>query len=325
MAALFSAATAILASAPSAASRGTQSMFAAAGRDAAAIEQLTWVMIGGAAIIFVVVMVLVAVAVRRPPRWLGRRSTIVVAGFAIPAVVLSALLVYGIVIERQLTSPRTKPGLAIEVIGEQFWWRVHYRDAARASISSANEIRIPVGVPVAIELRTRDVIHSFWVPSLAGKLDMIPGRTNRLHLEATRPGVFRGQCAEFCGPQHARMAFYVVAMPANDFRDWMQNERGPGAEPRTAAHQRGRASFIANCAGCHTVRGTAAQGVVGPDLTHFGSRHSVGAGLYPNNIGTTAGWIASSQHLKQGNRMPSFRRFSGEELLDLATYLESLR
>ena len=212
-----------------------------------------------------------------------------------------------------------EPGaLRIEVTGEQWWWRVRYLDAQGApDFETANEIRIPAGRPVLLELKSADVIHSFWVPSLAGKLDMVPGRTNRLRLLASRPGEYRGQCAEYCGGPHAFMALFVVAEEAAQFERWAEGQRKPAA----AAN----ALFTAHCGSCHTVRGTQAAGALGPDLTHVGSRLSIGAGLLPNNAGALAGWIASSQHLKPGNLMPSFRHFSGEELRAMASYLQTLK
>jgi cytochrome c oxidase subunit II len=303
-----------------------QSALDAYGREAEAVATLTWALTIGGAAIFVLVMILVALAVWRRPQWLRRRSTIIAGGVVFPIVTLSVLLVFGLVLERRIDTIGEDERLVVEVTAEQFWWRVDYLGDGLARTASANEIRIPVGAAVELRLFTRDVIHSFWVPSLAGKLDMIPGRENRMAIEATRAGVFRGQCAEYCGAQHAKMAFYVVAMPDTAFRRWLTNESGPAREPDGNALRQGRSLFLDNgCGVCHTVRGTSARGIVGPDLTHFGSRQSVAAGIYPQNLGTIAGWIASAQHLKPGSRMPSYRRFSGEELLALANYLESLQ
>ena len=207
--------------------------------------------------------------------------------------------------------------MRIEVIGEQWWWRVRYLDGAgRPEFETANEIRIPGGQPVLLELKSADVIHSFWVPALAGKLDMIPGRTNRLRLLAARAGEYRGQCAEYCGGPHAFMAFFVIAEEEPAFEAWAANQRAPAGQDSDL--------FLRQCGACHTVRGTAAAGKLGPDLTHVGSRKTIGAALLPMNRGALAGWIASSQHLKPGNLMPSFQRLSGEELRGLASYLESL-
>lgn len=304
---------------------GMQSAFETVGRSAMAIEELTWVLVVLTATTFALVMAFTALAVWRRPDWLRRRSTILIGGFAFPVVVLTGLLVYGLFIERTVVARDSRPRLSIDVIAEQYWWRVHYREPDGTVVASANEIRIPAGVPVELRLSTRDVIHSFWVPALAGKLDMIPGVDNRLQVEAVQPGTLRGQCAEYCGGQHAHMAFYVVVMQDAEFARWLAREREPASPPATPMHERGRALFARNCARCHAIRGTEADGMEGPDLTHVGGRLSLGAGMLPNNIGTMAGWIASAQHLKPGNRMPSFRSFSGVELLALAAYLETLR
>jgi cytochrome c oxidase subunit 2 len=285
-------------------------------------------MFSGAAAIFIVVMALTAfagIAAADRARWLGGRAFIIGAGMVFPVVTLSVLLVYGLLLARGLGNPGV-PALRIEIVGEQFWWRVHYLDASGApQLVTANEIRIPTGLPIEFILRSRDVIHSFWVPSLAGKLDMIPGRANSYRFAAQRQGIYRGQCAEYCGAQHALMAFNVVAMQGSDFDAWYDRQRQPALEPTVPLRARGRTLFIENgCAACHTVRGTLAEGRIGPDLTHVGSRLSIAAGTLPNNQGTLAGWIASAQHLKPGNGMPSFGHLKGEELRALAAYLGGL-
>jgi cytochrome c oxidase subunit 2 len=242
---------------------------------------------------------------------------VVGGGIVFPLVTLSVLLVYSLVRAAAL-HPADPAPLRIEVVGEQWWWRVHYLDAdGRRDFATANEIRVPVGRAVELELRSADVIHSFWVPVLAGKLDMIPGRTNVLRVRADRAGEFRGQCAEYCGGPHAAMALYVVAEEPEQFRRWVANQRKPstGSNPL----------FTSHCGACHTVRGTAAAGTSGPDLTHVGGRLFIGAGLLSNNAGALVGWIASSQHLKPGNLMPSFEHFTAEELRGLAAYLEGLK
>ncbi len=291
-----------------------QSVLNPQGPDAALIAELSWVLFAGAALIFAGVMALLALAGfgrREGAARLSPRLLIIGGGIVFPAAVLLALLVYSLARAAAL-HPAYPQALRIEVIGEQWWWRVRYPD-----FETANEIRIPVGQPVELVLRSADVIHSFWVPALAGKLDMIPGRTNVLRLRATRPGEFRGQCAEYCGGPHALMALYVIAEPPERFEQWLEAQR----KPATAALQ---GSFAAHCAACHAVRGTPAAGVLGPDLTHVGSRLSIGAGLLPTNAGALAAWVASSQHLKPGNLMPSFS-LPGDELRALGLYLESLK
>jgi cytochrome c oxidase subunit 2 len=203
---------------------------------------------------------------------------------------------------------------------------VSYAGADGRSVASANEIRIPAGRAVDFTLRSADVIHSFWVPSLGGKVDMIPGRTTHLRLGADRPGVFRGQCAEYCGGPHALMALEVVAMPAPEFDAWLAAQARPAAEPATDEARRGRALFrAAGCGGCHAIRGTEAEGTLGPDLTHLGGRRSVGVDTLPMNPANLAQFIADGQHIKPGNRMPPFRIFTAEELNALATYLVGLK
>jgi cytochrome c oxidase subunit 2 len=306
-----------------------QSTLASGGPHAESVAALSWIMFIGGGLIFLLVMCLAAFASLADADgvgWLSRRGFIIGAGFVFPIVTLSALLVYGLILSRSLVIAGS-PALRIEVVGEQFWWRVHYVDAAGTSqLVTANEIRIPTGLPIEFVLRSRDVIHSFWVPSLAGKLDMIPGRANSYSFAAQRPGMYRGQCAEYCGAQHALMAFYVVAMERTQFDGWYARESEPARDPTTAFLGRGKTLFLENgCGACHAIRGTPAQGTIGPDLTHVGSRLSLAAGIFPNNVGTLAGWISSAQHLKPGNRMPSFGNLEGEQLRAMAAYLESLK
>jgi cytochrome c oxidase subunit 2 len=299
---------------------GIQSALNPQGPDAAVIAEISWVLFAGGAVIFFAVMALAAWAVfgkRASTARLSPRVLIVGGGIVFPVVTLFALLVYSLVRAASL-HPVDPAALRIEVVGEQWWWRVHYLDAeGRRDFATANEIRVPAGRPVELLLKSADVIHSFWVPVLAGKLDMIPGRTNRLRLRAERPGEFRGQCAEYCGGPHAFMALYFIAETPERFEQWAEAQR----RAATASNP----LFTTHCASCHTVRGTKAAGLLGPDLTHVGSRRSIGAGLLPNNAGALAGWIASSQHLKPGNLMPAFQSFSGEELRSLADYLENLK
>jgi cytochrome c oxidase subunit 2 len=178
---------------------------------------------------------------------------------------------------------------------------------------------------VDVRLRTADVIHSFWVPSLTSKRDLIPSKTNQLWLQADRAGTYRGQCAEFCGVQHAGMSFLVVAQPAGAFRSWLADQARPASTPTAALAARGEQVFTsAACSSCHTVRGTSAQGDVGPDLTHFGSRQELGAGVAPNTTGWLGGWIADSQTVKPGNLMPP-QPLPSADLQAVIAYLESLK
>jgi len=317
----------LLALSPQPAWADVQSALHPKGDIAAGIADMSWVMFIGAAIIFLLVLVLLTAAMYGPPRLrglLGHRGIIVGAGIAFPVAVLTALLVYSLGFAPSLAGAGT-PAARIEVRGEMWWWRVRYLDHdGQVLFETANEIRIPSGVPVELVLRSDNVIHSFWVPNLAGKLDMVPGHVNRLRVRAEGPGVFRGQCAEYCGAQHAKMMFEVQALSPADFEAWMTSQRQPAMEPSDDLLRVGRQQFMQACAECHAVRGTAAAGTRGPDLTHVGSRRSLAAGVLPNNVGTLAGWIAGSQHIKPGNPMPSFK-LPAEGLRAIAQYLHSLQ
>jgi cytochrome c oxidase subunit 2 len=298
------------------------------GRAAIEIARIADVLFAGGAAIFILVLALTAYALlARPERraWLARRSTVVAGGIAFPLVVLSGLVVYTLFTTARIGAATEAAPLRIEVVGRQWWWQVRYPAAdGRPGFATANELRIPVGRPVALALASADVIHSFWVPSLAGKLDMIPGRTNRLRLAAERAGTYRGQCAEFCGGPHALMAFHVVALPPAEYDAWAARQAAPAAAPAGALAAAGRETFLGRCAACHAVRGTAAAGTLGPDLTHVASRRFIGAGLLPNDPARLAEWIARSQHLKPGNLMPSFDDLAADELRGLAAYLAGL-
>lgn len=297
-----------------------------AGPFAEAINLLSWVALGMGMVVLALVVAAVAVALFGPPRWrkrFGGERLIWIGGIAFPVAVLTGLLLYGLTVTRSLSTP-PEPGTArIRVTGEMWWWRVAYLDAqGRETFQDANEVHIPTGQPVVIELESADVIHSFWIPRLAGKTDMIPGRRNTLSLQADQPGVYRGQCAEFCGGPHALMGLMVVAHAPAEFEAW----RGRAAAPAAVAPSRGAEVFdLAGCGVCHTVRGSTANGLAGPDLTHVGSRRSLGAGILPNNQGTLAGWIGDSQAIKPGNRMPAYPVLSGADLRAVAGYLDGLK
>jgi cytochrome c oxidase subunit II len=294
---------------------GLQSALNPHSPEAAAVAGLAWVLIIGAGIIFIAVMALAVLALRSHPAWLAQRRVVVWGGIAFPVAVLTVLLIHSAGVS---PTQREPVALRISVVGHQWWWRVRYLDAGGAlDFETANEIRLPVGRRVELALESADVLHSFWVPNLAGKLDMIPGRINRLTFTPATAAVFRGQCAEYCGGPHAQMALYIVTQPPGAFEQWTAQQRGPAAiRDRT---------FESHCASCHTVRGSEARGTLGPDLTHVGSRLSIGAGTLPTDANQLARWIASSQHVKPGNLMPAFSEFTGDELIALAGYLASLR
>lgn len=292
------------------------------------VTTLAWALLIGGTLVLAIVLAALAVALFGSARLkarLGGEKAIWIGGIAFPVVVLTGLLVWGLWLTSHLSPARIAPDtMRVRVIGEMWWWRVHYLDAqGRETVRDANELHIPVGRPVLLELEAADVIHSFWVPRLGGKMDMIPGRTNRLLIQADKPGVYKGQCAEYCGGPHALMGFLVVAHAPDDFARW-QASRRPAAIP--AGAQRGGELFLSSgCAACHTIRGTPANGPAGPDLTHVGTRRSLGAGILPNNRGTLIGWTADSQSIKPTNRMPAYKQLSAEELNALALYLETRR
>ena len=257
----------------------------------------------------------------------GRRMVLVVGGaLAVTVLTLFVLLVASVRTGRALGSLATSNPLTIEVVGHQWWWEIEYQDPVPANlVSDANEIHIPVGRPVLIRGTSRDVIHSFWVPSLHGKKDLIPGHTTDTWIQADKPGVYRGLCAEFCGHQHAQMQFLVVAEPPEKFQAWLAAQRRPAPPPKTPLQARGRQVFLQlQCALCHTIRGTEAGGTIGPDLTHIASRRTLGAGILPNTRGHLGGWIVNAQSVKPGSRMPP-TAVRSEDLNALLAYLESLQ
>lgn len=304
-----------------------QSAFVPRGEEAAQVNQLFWVLTWGSLAIFAGVLGLTVLAIVGPDalrRRLAQHSFIIGGGLAFPIVTLAAVLGYGLLVMTSRASVEDGPGgLRVAITGEQWWWRVQYTLPDGSSFESANELHLPVGTPVPIELRTADVIHSFWAPNLAGKLDMIPGRTNTITLTATEPGVSRGQCAEYCGGAHAFMSFHVVASTPEEFEAWSQEEAGPAV---VSAEDQGLQLFTSlGCGGCHTIRGTTAVGVIGPDLTHVGSRLSLAAAVLPNNAEAFAAWIRNNQHIKPDNKMPAFEILDEQELTQLSLFLESLR
>jgi cytochrome c oxidase subunit II len=299
---------------------------AAVGSAAAVLHELGVALYIGAGLVLLVVSALAVQGVFAAPRAISTRRWIVGGGILFPVITLTALLVYSLRVGSALHAA-TPTTLRIEVTGKQWWWEVRYFPAGAAeAVVLANELHLPLGQAVELELLTTDVIHSFWVPSLAGKVDMIPGRSNRLVLRADQAGVFRGQCAEYCGAQHALMAFYVVVESAEDFQRWLSRETQSAAPPADAFLAEGYELFLrGGCQQCHTVRGTAAQGTLGPDLTHVGSRRSLAAGVVDNHIGTMAGWIAGAQDVKPGNLMPSSNVYTGRELRAVSAWLTSLQ
>jgi cytochrome c oxidase subunit 2 len=299
-----------------------------AGPFAGPINTLSWVLFAVSIVVFAAVLAALGVALFGPRRWrsrLGGPRLVWLGGLAFPVVVLSALLVYGLGLTSRLTDDPRPGETRVRVVGEMWWWRVAYLDSqGREVLQDANEIHIPAGRPVVFELEAADVIHAFWIPRLGGKEDMIPGRRNILRLQADAPGVYGGQCAEYCGGPHALMGLVVVAHPPAEFDAWMRRRLRPA--PAAAEASRGAEVFAdSGCGACHTVRGTAANGLAGPDLSHVGARRTIGGGILPNNQGTIAGWIADSQAIKPGNRMPAYPVLSGADLRAVSAYLASLQ
>lgn len=308
---------------------GVQSAIDPAGDEATRVATLFWVMTVGGLLIWAAVVVLSLYASRwkRDPISDAAAGRIILwAGVAFPVTVLSALLVYALWLMPSLRpfAGNEEAGLRVEIIGSQFWWRVVYRRDGAEPVVSANEVRLPVGERVEFSLQSADMIHSFWIPALGGKMDLIPGRTNRLSLLATKAGTYRGQCAEFCGTSHALMAFSAVAMEPDAFEAWLDARRRPSAG--ADAQGAGSALFMREgCGSCHTVAGTPAAGTAGPDLSHIGSRLTIGAGLLANDAEALARFTAHSASLKAGSQMPAYLGLSEDELSDIAAWLERLQ
>ena len=307
---------------------GIQSALDPAGREAADVATLFFAMLVGGVVIWAgtVGMLFYAAHKRRVHSEKAAGRVILWCGAVLPTVILASLLSYAVWL-----MPNIRPWFGgtdggmrrIEVTGEQFWWRVRYlEDGGQPAFETANEVRIPVGERVVFSLRSPDVIHSFWIPVLGGKMDMIPGRENRLTLLAEKPGTYRGVCAEFCGTSHALMAFTVLAMEKQAFEDWLAARRNSSG----GRDAEGLASFLRHgCSACHAISGTQAQGTIGPDLTAFGERGTVGAGTRPNLEEHVASFIRDPGKIKPEARMPHFSMLPDAEIERIAAYLKGLR
>lgn len=311
------------------------------GSAAASIATIWWVMFWMAAVIYVAVIgILLFVTLRATRRRAepagdpdlrtgpvprGMSMMIVIGGIVVPAIVLVTLMVTTVVTGASLAADEDNE-VVVDVIGREFWWEVRYTDPETGDdVVTANEIHIPAGEPVTFRLTSADVIHSFWVPELGGKIDMIPGSTNLLELEADEPGTHRGQCAEYCGIQHANMIVLVIAQERDEFDEWLAHQATPAEPPDTESVRRGEQAFLgAACVYCHTIEGRAGSAELGPDLTHFGSRQTIGSAMLENNRGNLAGWIMDPQRIKPGNHMPA-ADLDGQQLQDMLEYLESLQ
>lgn len=276
----------------------------------------------------VVLATLVAALLRRRKRETGERTLSAAVGLAlgITLAVLALLTGASYWTSHRITRFRPARPIEIEVTGHQWWWELRYLNEEPSRIfQSANELHIPVGRAVALKLKTADVVHSFWVPQLHGKRDLIPGQENVLWLQADRPGLYRGRCAEFCGLQHAHMELLVIAEPQTDFEAWQTHQLKEPSPPADPIAQRGKQLFLSGpCVMCHTIAGTLAQATAGPDLTHLASRQALAGGTLPNTRGHRAGWVMNAQVLKPGGHMPSIA-LGSEELQAVLAYLETLR
>jgi cytochrome c oxidase subunit 2 len=256
-----------------------------------------------------------------------RRRNLVISALTITVAILFMFLLVSFSVGRSLTAELAhKNAITIEVTAHQWWWEARYPDPAASNIfTTANEIHIPVGVPVTFDLKAADVIHSFWVPNLMGKKDLIPGKNNVIWLQADKPGVYRGQCAEYCGLQHAHMAFWIVAQPPGEFDEWRRHQAGSSLPPATDAARRGQQVFLSSaCVMCHAINGTPAGSNIGPNLTHLASRSMIAAETRPNTHENLAQWVLDSQSIKPGNKMPQ-NNLSQDDLNALLEYLQSLK
>lgn len=302
-----------------------QSVLHPASAAAASLSVLHWSMVAVLGLVFVLTMGAAAYALLRPKgaRAPGR-GAVLLFGAGLPSLIVAALLLSSAGTSATLKSP-LPPGeqlLRVQVTGHMWWWDVEYPDHG---IRTANELHLPVGRTVQVELRTADVIHSFWIPSLHGKVDMIPEAPREIRLRVERPGTWRGICAEFCGDAHAQMLFPVVALEEREFGLWLEGRRRPAPEPVSEEARRGRDVFFrATCQACHAVRGTAATGTEGPDLTLVGARLTLGAGTVPNTPESLEAWIRDSHAVKPGNLMPPVE-LGGDDLRALRVWLETLR
>jgi len=308
----------------------------ASGPRAATILPLTWFTLIVSILVCVIIAALLAASIwkRRKPAEGGDEVVTdpgtlgvnwITWGLAISAIPLAITLVWTIGALADTVGPPAHPALVLDVTGHQWWWQVDYDGATPSDrFATANEIHIPVGRKVLVRLHGADVIHSFWVPKLTGKTDTIPGQINLSWIEADHPGIYRGQCTEYCGAEHARMGFEVVAEPPAQFERWRRMQLQTAPPPVTPEQIRGAQLFQFRCSLCHAVRGTDAASHYGPDLSHIASRRTIAAGMLPNNRGTLTGWIEDPQDVKPGALMPD-QHLSGQQLADLTAYLETLK
>lgn len=310
-----------------------QSALKPASTQAEGIATLWWIMFYGACAIFIAVMAVLVLGLWRshtghnqPLSHYASRNLVLVAGVIIPVITVIVLVGGSLMLGNAISSTPPADALKIRVTGRMWWWKIEYLDEENNAIATtANEIHIPTGRPVHFLLESEDVIHSFWVPQLQGKTDMVPGMTNHSWFTADTPGVYRGQCAEFCGEQHALMAFLIIAQAPEEFEQWLAVQQSDAAEPENELQRRGQLVFMAaGCQICHSIRGTSATGDVAPDLTHIASRRTLAAVTLENDRGHLSGWVADPQSIKPGSFMPA-ANLSARNFNSLIAYLEHLR
>jgi cytochrome c oxidase subunit 2 len=322
-----------------------QSTLQGSGPASARISHLSWFMTILFLVITAIMWILIGWAFTRRRGTLGEHAPIdaggghlwiAIGGLAVPLLILSVLFVLGLNLLTDFPIHGMHGGMAhaqtmmkpdIRIVGHQWWWEIQYlNDDVSKEFTTANELHLPAHRPINIEVVTRDVMHSFWIPALHGKVDLIPGHTNYIRLEASQAGSYSGQCAEFCGAQHAHMRLLAIVQEPEDYEAWLQAQRQPAHDPQTQDAVAGRDTFIAGpCSMCHTVRGTTAGGRVAPDLTHFGSRQMLASNSFPNNDAWLEAWATHAQSLKPGAQMPDLTQFNGEQLHDLVAYLRQLQ
>ncbi|MFM0524413.1 cytochrome c oxidase subunit II [Paraburkholderia strydomiana] len=326
--------TALTAAPPAHADAPLEYFLHSAGPAATPTMHLGWGLTAMCVAVVVIIAVLLAGALmrRRPPtaeRVLGKEGggmAWIYIGVGVSTVALLVSLFYTLVTLEAVAQPSLTPSLTITVTAYDWWWKIDYGEDTEPAnhFATANEIHIPVGVPVKISLKSADVIHAFWVPRLAGKTQAIPGQVNTQWIEADAPGVYRGQCTQFCGSQHAHMAFDVIAQPQADFDAWRSAQIRQAALPADGQVRDGQKIFMDRCAGCHAVRGSDAAGAQAPDLTHVGSRQQLAAGTLTNTPTHLLDWIEHAQQIKPDSLMPSFT-LNVQDAAALSAYLATLR
>ena len=322
---------------------GVQSALNPTGPQALNVSKLWWLMFYVCGVVFVLVLVVTCIAFLRrgqrnaspderpilhpPEEKEARKRNVVIAATAITTIILFVFLIESFFIGRGLTAELSrKQGIAIELTGHQWWWEARYMNVDASNIfTTANEIHIPVGVPVSFTLKSNDVIHSFWVPNLSGKKDLIPGKVATIWLQADQPGLYRGQCAEYCGHQHAHMALLIIAESEQQFEAWIRKQIQSAPTPTSDSQKRGQQVFLSTaCVMCHAIGGTTAASVFGPNLTHVGSRQTIAAATLTNTRDHLSQWVTNSQVVKPGNRMPP-NNLSSDDLQAVLDYLQSLQ